>query len=34
VDVREVAFVTKLYKAMKAVPTAERLVAKRSHVHG
>jgi len=34
VDVRDVAFMTKLYRSMKTVPTAERLVAKRSHVHG
>jgi hypothetical protein len=34
VDVRQIEFVTRRYRAMKAVPTSERLVAKRSHVHG
>mmetsp|Transcript_10993 Transcript_10993/g.25756 ORF Transcript_10993/g.25756 Transcript_10993/m.25756 type:complete len:272 (-) Transcript_10993:404-1219(-) len=34
VNVKEVAEMTKMYRAMRSLPTTKRLVAKRSHVHG
>lgn len=34
INVGQVELMTKMYRTMKSVPTSERLVAKRSHVHG